>query len=93
LRNIHHIDKQDKEATKLQSREHRQKTELDYDQIIYQHAQAGRQKKNKEEERNNSEAKPNMIFHKKGYIYKSTSPLTKVLGLHATREFATLERK
>jgi hypothetical protein len=31
--------------------------ELDCDQIIYQHAQAGRQKKNKEEERNNSEAK------------------------------------
>jgi hypothetical protein len=51
--------------------------ELDCDQIIYQHAQAGRQKKNKEEERNNSKAKPKMIFHKRGYIYKSTSPLTK----------------
>jgi hypothetical protein len=50
-------------------------------------------KAKKEEERNNSEAKPNMILHKRGYIYKSTSPLTKVLGLHATREFATSERK
>jgi hypothetical protein len=50
-------------------------------------------KAKEKEERNNSEAKPNMIFHKRGYIYKSTSPLTKVLGLHATREFATSERK
>jgi hypothetical protein len=73
---------------KLQSQEHRQEMALDYDQIIYLHAQAGRQKKNKEKERNNSEAKPNAIFHKRGYIYKSTSPLTKVLGLHATRNFA-----
>jgi hypothetical protein len=62
--------------------------ELDYDKIIYQHAQGGRQKKNKEKERNNSEAKSNAIFHKRGYIYKSTSPLTMVLGLHATRKFA-----
>jgi hypothetical protein len=74
LRNIHRIDKQDEEETKLQSREHRQKIELDCDQIIYQHAQAGRQKKNKEEERNNSEAKLNMIFHKRGYIYKKHKP-------------------
>jgi hypothetical protein len=65
--------------------------ELDRYQIISQHAQAGRQKK--KEERSNSEAKPNTIFHKRGYIYKSISPLTNVLGLHATREFATLERK
>jgi hypothetical protein len=63
--------------------------ELDRDQIIYQHAQAGRQKK--KEERSISEAKPNMTFHKRGYIYKSISPLTKVLGLHTTREFATSE--
>jgi hypothetical protein len=50
-------------------------------------------KAKEKEERNNSEAKPNTIFYKRGYIYKSISPLTKVLGLHATREFATSERK
>jgi hypothetical protein len=43
------------------------------------------------EERSISEAKPNTIFCKRGDIYKSISPLTKVLGLHATREFATSE--
>jgi hypothetical protein len=47
LRNTHRIDKQDEEAMKLQSREHRQKMGIDYDQIIYQHAQARRQKKKK----------------------------------------------
>jgi hypothetical protein len=50
-------------------------------------------KAKEKEEMNNSEAKPNTIFHKRGYIYKSISPMTKVLGLHATREFATSKRK
>jgi hypothetical protein len=63
--------------------------ELDRDQIIHQHTQAGKQKK--KEEGSISEAKPNSTFHKRRYIYKSISPLTKVLGLHATREFATSE--
>jgi hypothetical protein len=48
-------------------------------------------KAKEKEERSISEAKPNTIFRKRGDIYKSTSPLTKVLGLHATREFATSE--
>jgi hypothetical protein len=38
-----------------------------------------------------SEAQPNMIFHKRRYIYKSISPLTKVLGPYATKKFATSE--
>jgi hypothetical protein len=50
-------------------------------------------KTKQKEERSNSEAKPNTIFYKRGYIYKSISPLTKVLGLHVTSEFATSERK
>jgi hypothetical protein len=45
----------------------------------------------RKEERSISEAKPNTTFCKRGYIYKSISPLTKVLGLHATKEFATSE--
>jgi hypothetical protein len=63
--------------------------ELDRDQINHLHAQAGRQKK--KEERSISKAKPNTTFRKRGYIYKSISPLNKVLGLYATKEFATSE--
>jgi hypothetical protein len=40
------------------------------------------------EKRSISEAKSNTTFHKGECIYKSISPLTKVLGLHATRKFA-----
>jgi hypothetical protein len=43
------------------------------------------------EERSILEAKPNKTFCKRRYIYKSISPLTKVLGLHVTKEFATSE--
>jgi hypothetical protein len=43
------------------------------------------------EKRSISEAKRNTTFHKREYIYKSISPLTKVLGLHATRKFAISE--
>jgi hypothetical protein len=39
----------------------------------------------RKEKRSILEAKLNMTFHKRGNIYKSVSPLTKVLGLHATK--------
>jgi hypothetical protein len=43
------------------------------------------------EERSISEAQPNMSFRKRRYIYKSISPLTKVVGPYATKKFATSE--
>jgi hypothetical protein len=39
----------------------------------------------RKQKRSISEAKSNTTFHKRGNIYKSASPLTKVLGLHATK--------
>jgi hypothetical protein len=39
----------------------------------------------RKEKRNISEAKSNMTFRKRINIYKSASPLTKVLGLHVTK--------
>jgi hypothetical protein len=91
LRNIQHIGKKDEEATKLRSQKRRQKMELDRDQITHQHAYARRQKKKKKGA--SQKLKPNTTFCKRGYIYKSISVLTKVLGLHATKEFCYIRIK
>jgi hypothetical protein len=39
----------------------------------------------RKEKRSISEAELNTTFRKRGNIYKSASPLTKILGLHATK--------
>jgi hypothetical protein len=44
-----------------------------------------RLKAKRKEKKSISEAKPNTTFHKIRNIYKSASPLTKVLGPHATK--------
>jgi hypothetical protein len=59
--NIQNIDKEDEEAKKLQSRTYWREMKPDHDPTTHQHAQAGSQKKEKD---NISETKSSTTFHK-----------------------------
>jgi hypothetical protein len=64
---IHCIGKKSEEAKEHQSRTHWLAASRDHDLVTHQHAQAGSQKKGKE---NNSETQFSSIFHKRRYINK-----------------------
>jgi hypothetical protein len=71
--NIQCIGKKSEEAKERRSRTHWQAVSRDHDLATHQYAQAGSQKKAKE---NNSETQSSTTFHRGKVFTKSTSSLT-----------------
>jgi hypothetical protein len=87
---IHCIGKKTEEAKEHRSRTHWQAMSSDHDLATHQHAQAGSQKKGKE---NNSETQPSSTFHKDDILTSSIVLPDKISGKIWAKFTTSIQKK